>query len=128
MNRQKVDKVILWICGTLFTVGGIIHWLIILGVMVERTPLFLTVYFHSLAVFSTMAGIGMFFRKRWGIKIALVICLTQIPAHLYMIYLDVFKNWNSGFGIAGRSIDLGLVSAFLVYIALRKPLRMESEI
>lgn len=123
MNSRRVDRVVLGISGCLFNVGGIIHWLIIFGLLQERAPALVTVYFHSLAVFSTAAGIGLLLSKGWGITIAVIICVTQIPAHLYTIYLDVSKGWNSGYAVSARVTDLILVSAFLVYIAFRKTLQ-----
>lgn len=120
MNRQKVDRIVLGVSGILFIVGGVIHWLILFGVIVEKAPFLVGTYFHSLAVFSMIAGIGLVRSKNWGIQIAIVICVTQIPAHLYMIYLDSFKGWNSGYGVPERVVDLALVSAFIIYIACRK--------
>lgn len=119
MNRAKVDRIVLGISGILFIAGGIIHWLIIFGILVEKAPFLVGMYFHSLAVFSMAAGIGLVLSKAWGIQIAMVICVTQIPAHLYMMYLDTFKAWNSGYGVPARVIDLALVGAFIIYIACR---------
>lgn len=95
--------------------GGIIHWLIIFGVMKETAPLFISIYFHSLAVFSPITGIGVALIKEWGRKAGLLIAITQIPAHLYMLYLDNFANWKSGLTAWERGIDIVFAIFFLSY-------------
>ena len=119
MDLQKADTIVLRISGFLFIAGGIVHWLIIFGVLVEKAPFILGLYFHSLAVLSAAAGLGLMLLKNWGIKTATFICVTQIPAHLYMMYLDSFKDWNSGYSITGRAVDLFLVVFFIWYVTYR---------
>lgn len=119
MNVQKLDAIILRISGVLFTLGGLSHWLIIVGVLTEKCPRFIELYFHSLAIFGVAAGVGLVRLKDWGVKLGILICVTQFPPHLYMIYLDVFHDWNSGFGPVGRAIDLFLAALFLAYSSFR---------
>lgn len=107
--------IIIKVVGVLFILGGIIHWLIIFGVLKEIAPFFITIYFHSLAVFSPLAGIGLVLIKKWGRKTGLLIALTQIPAHLYMLYLDNFANWESGLTVLERGIDIVFAIFFLSY-------------
>jgi len=120
MNPRKVDVTVLRLSGLLFVAGGIVHWLIIFGILVEKTPLLIGMYFHSLAVLSAAAGVGLMLLKNWGITLAIWICVTQIPAHLWMMYLDAYTGWNSGYDLSARAIDLLLVSLFLIYVTYRK--------
>jgi hypothetical protein len=112
-------KVLIRIIGGLFIAGGVVHWLIILGVMTEITPFVITYYFHSLAVLSPLTGIGLIFVKNWGRKLGMLIAVTQIPAHAVMIYLDTFSGWQSGVSPWERSIDLVFAVFYLVFFNLK---------
>ena len=110
-----IHTIIIRMIGALFLLGGVVHWLIIFGVMKEAAPLFITVYFHSLAIFSPLAGIGICFIKEWGRKLGLLIALTQLPAHGYMLYLDSYANWNSGVAPWERGLDMAFAIFLLIY-------------
>ena len=110
-----IHVIIIRVVGALFILGGIVHWLIIFGVMKETTPLFISIYFHSLAIFSPLAGVGLCFIKEWGRKLGLVIALTQILAHGYMLYLDSYQNWNSGVTAWERGLDMAFAIFYLIY-------------
>ncbi|WP_319574667.1 hypothetical protein [uncultured Desulfobacter sp.] len=103
------------ITGIGFCLGGVVHWLIILGWMQEITPTIITVYFHSLAVLSPLAGIGIFRFKEWGRKLGYFVVITQIPSHTYMILLDHFQNWGSGVGVFERSLDLLFAGFYIIF-------------
>lgn len=104
--------------GLLFLYGGVIHWLIICGIMKEKAPLILTIYFHSLAVLSIIAGVGLLTIKNWGRKIGYLIVITQIPAHIIMLYLDIFQNYGSGVSAGERSLDLGFALFYVIFYSL----------
>ncbi|MBW2661535.1 MAG: hypothetical protein JRD93_06015 [Deltaproteobacteria bacterium] len=110
-----LHKIIIQTIGVLFLLGGIVHWLIIFGVIKEATPVLITIYFHSLAIFSPLAGIGLCFIKEWGRKLGLLIALTQLPAHGYMLYLDSYANWNSGVAPWERGLDMAFAIFYLIY-------------
>lgn len=107
------------IIGGLFIAGGMVHWLIILGVMTEIAPLVITFYFHSLAALSPLAGVGLIFIKNWGRKLGMLIAITQIPAHAVMIYLDEFAGRHSGVAPWERGIDLVFAVFYLVFFNLK---------
>lgn len=86
--------------------------------MKEAAPLLITAYFHSLAIFSPLAGIGLCFIKEWGRKLGLVIVLTQLPAHGYMLYLGSYANWNSGVAPWERGLDMAFAIFYLIYFQL----------
>lgn len=96
-------------------VGALIHWLIIFGIMVEKTPFVLTMYFHSLAVINIIGGTGILMMKQWGRMVGLLIATTQIPAHLAMVILGVYYNYDSGLTIVERGVDIGFAVFFLVF-------------
>ena len=93
--------------------------------MYEKSPLLLTVYFHSLAVFDIVAGIGILMNKKCGYIITLLIALTQIPAHSYVLVLDVYRLYGSGVSVLVREIEIFLSVCFLMYVVYalvsRKP-------
>ena len=101
--------------GVLLIIAGFIHWLIIFGILSERSPFILTVYFNSLSIIDILAGIGMLLLRPWGLKIVFFIIVTQIPAHLYMMYLDTFQEYQSGFSVPGRVFDMALLLIGLFY-------------
>ena len=101
--------------GAFFLLGGVVHWLIIFGVMKEVAPILITIYFHSLAIFSPLAGYGLCNFREWGRKLGLIIALTQLPAHSYMIYLDSYTKWNSGVTTCERGLDMAFAIFFLIY-------------
>lgn len=107
------------IIGCLFITGGIVHWFIIFGVMKEITPVVITYYFHSLAVLSPLAGIGLIAIKNWGRMFGMLIAATQIPSHTIMIYLDVCKSWDSGLVPWERGIDLAFAVFYLIFFNLK---------
>jgi len=110
-----LNLIIIKITGLLFLYGSVIHWLIIFGVMSEKAPLLLTVYFHSLAVFNILAGIGLLSLKPWGRIAGFYIAVTQIPAHIIMIYLDMVHHYNSGLTCMERGIDIGFALFYIIY-------------
>jgi hypothetical protein len=115
-----MNIIIIKFTGILFFIGGIIHWLIIGGIMKEVTPFFITIYFHSLAVLSPAAGYGLLFLKNFGRKLGFFIAATQIPAHLTMIWLDNFNNWNSLVSWPERLVDIIFAIFFLIYFSRPK--------
>lgn len=119
MNPASIDKLVLRTFGVVLIAGGVVHWLIIFGVMFEKTPLLLEIYFHSLAVLSPAAGIGLLTHRVYGIKLAMFIFITQVPAHSYMIYLDAVQHWDSGYSIPLRLLDIGLVVVGMGYLLFR---------
>lgn len=110
-------KLIIQLVGIGFVVGGCIHWMIILGIMQEATPVFITFYFHSLAVLSPLAGIGLFKLRKWGRGLGFFIVITQIPAHLYMIWLDNFTSWESGLSLIERGFDIGFAVFYIIFFS-----------
>jgi len=100
--------------------GGVAHWLIILGVMQEKTPLVITIYFHSLAGLSPLAGVGLCLIKKWGRSAGMVIAFTQIPAHTYMLYLEAYRNWNSRVATWERGIDIAFAIFYIIYFCCPK--------
>lgn len=120
MNGAKFDRAILRIFAILLVLGGLVHWLIIFGVMTERTPLLIEAYFHSLAILSPAAGVGLWLRSTPGIQLATFIFITQIPAHLYMIYLDSYQGWESGYSVPMRLLDIAMVVIGLLYFRIRR--------
>jgi hypothetical protein len=115
MNNRLIIK----LAGILFIAGGIIHWLIIFDILKEKTPLLITVYFHSLSVLSPAAGAGLLLFKERGRKTALFIAATQIPAHLYMMTIDRFCEWNSGLSYNERIIDI-IFACFILFFLTQK--------
>lgn len=113
-------KLIIKTAGVLFIGGGIIHWLIIFGIFKEKTPLLITLYFHSLSILSPAAGAGLFQLKEWGRKTAIFIAGTQIPAHLYMITIDRFYAWNSGLSYTERIADIIFAGFILIFLTRKK--------
>lgn len=116
-------RIFIGLIGIGFCLGGLVHWLIIFGVMSEKTPQLITIYFHSLAVLSPAAGIGLILAREWGRKLGFFIAATQIPAHLAMIGLDQFWGYNSGVGIAERGFDL-VFAVFYILFFSRKTIRI----
>ena len=115
MKKLMIHTIIIRTIGVLFLLGGIVHWLIIFGVIKEATPVLITIYFHSLAIFSPLTGYGLCIFREWGRKLGLIIVLTQLPAHSYMIYLDSYTNWNSGVTTWERGLDMAFAIFFLIY-------------
>ena len=103
-------------------VAGAVHWLIIFGIMHERTPLLITVYFHSLAVIDPVSAVGLFKRRNWGRLMAMGLAALQIPAHGYMIYLDNFTSWTSGLSLPERMVDM-VLSTVMIAVFSTKPFR-----
>lgn len=112
-------KTIIRVIGVLFCMGGIVHWLIILGVMTERAPFIITAYFHSLALLGPLAGFGLVFYKNWGRRLGYFISVTQIPAHVCMLILDQFYHWSSGVGMLERGIDILFAIFYIVFFSRR---------
>lgn len=101
--------------GVLFIFGGLIHFAILAGFLVERAPSFISWYFHSLSILDIVTGIGLYKQKTWAVKLGLFIMYTQIPTHSYMLYLDMFQDYRSGVPEWQRFIELGLA---IFYISL----------
>jgi len=114
-HLTKTESFIIRLFGFFLIVAGIIHWFILIGFLSEKTPLLLTWYFDSLAFFDILAGVGMYLIRPWGLKIAFLIVITQIPAHFFMMYLDYFEGYQSGFSILGRMLDITLLGGGLLY-------------
>lgn len=87
--------------------------------MNERAPALINYYFHSLAVLDLLVAWGIYRCKRWGLYLGLIIALTQIPSHLYMMYLDYFEDYGSMVDYVSRSVDVFLS---LVYLYIFKKL------
>ena len=113
-------KYIIKITAIGLCLGGVVHWLIILGFMQEITPFSITLYFHSLAVLSPLAGVGIFKFRDWGRKLGYFIVITQIPAHSYMIWLDNFTTWESGVGISERGFDLVFAVFYIIFFSRQR--------
>lgn len=114
-HLTKTESSIIRLFGFFLIVAGIIHWFMLIGVFPEKTPFFLTRYFNSLAFFDILAGVGMCLIRPWGLKIAFLIIITQIPAHFFMMYMDYFERYQSGFPILGRMLDIALLGGGLLY-------------
>lgn len=113
MYNYSMAQLLIYLTAGVFLIGGFIHWLIIFGVMTERSPLLLTTYFHSLAVLDLLVALGLLYKKRWALYLGLMIALTQIPAHVYMWYIDNYLAYGSGVGIETRIIDILLSIIYL---------------
>lgn len=125
-NLTTTESVIIRFFGVLFIIAGLIHWSGFFINIPERAPYTLSFYFNSLIFFDILTGVGMLFVRPWAIVIALLILVTQIPAHLFMIYLDIFEEYRSGFPILGRVTDITFLVAGLLYLRnffLRKATR-----
>lgn len=112
--------------GIGFCIGGFVHWMIIFGLMQELTPILITIYFHSLAILSPACGIGILLSKAWGRKLGFFIACTQIPAHLYMLWLDHFTNWQSGVNFSERSFDLVFAVFYIIFFNIQRVKKMFS--
>jgi len=108
-------KLVINLTAIIFFLGGIIHWLIIFGVMNERAPALLTYYFHSLAVLDLLVAFGLYRLKRWSLYLGLFITITQIPAHQYMMFLDYVRDYDSEIDFMTRSVDI-ILSLVYFYI------------
>lgn len=115
MRKNIILLIIIRAAGLIFVIAGVVHWLIIFGVIYEKTPILLTYYFNSLAILNLIAGFNLILCKEFGRKVGLFIMLTQIPSHSYMIAMDLFYFWNSGVSILERIVDI-VLSLLYIYV------------
>lgn len=112
MHSNSVRNII----GVLLICGGLIHVGIIVGLFHENTPIFITFYFHSLAIIDLIAGYSVISRRRYAYWFIMFIGITQIFSHGYMVFLDTYLGYNSGVLIVSRCMDI-IFSMFLIYFA-----------
>mgnify|MGYP006285459183 CR=1 FL=1 len=95
----------------LLLVGAFIHLLIIVGIMSEEgIPLFFTVYFHSLLVMNVVCAFGLWYYQRWGWYLVILIALSQIFSHMYLLVFYFQVNQ-----VIDRIVDIVLVTYLLYY-------------
>lgn len=111
--QNRFYTIISNILGILLIIGGVIHWLIIFGVLHERAPYGITLYFHSLAVLDILAGVGLIRQYRWAYLLVAYIGVTQIAAHGYMSVLDIHHQYGSGITTIERGVDILIALTFI---------------
>ncbi len=109
--EKNIQGIFVHLFGVILIIAGVIHWFSIFGILPsEKTPFFIGSYFDSLALFDIIAGIGILFRRQWGLWLVFFILITQIPAHSYMAYLDIVHQYGSGFTPIFRFIDIVIIA------------------
>lgn len=113
--KIRTDQILRIIWGFGFLVAGLLHWLVVLGFISEKTPLVIDVYFDSLAVLNLIVAWGFFTNVAWAITLGLAIMLLQLPAHSYMIYLDEWSSYGSGLSNSARIVDIFFALLYIYY-------------
>lgn len=106
---EKRPKQLVFICILLIT-ASLIHFLIIFGVFKEEGLLpLISWYFNSLSLVNIIAAYGIWNFRKWGRVIVLLIAITQIASHSYLLLkLGTYQ-------LPARIIDIAFAIYFLVY-------------
>lgn len=115
IKGQKI-RLFIKIISILFLLGAISHWLIIFGILKEKAPPLINWYFHSLAILNPLVAFGLWRRKEWGRFLAITICITQFPAHGYMLWQQILSG---GQVETWRFLDLLFCGFFLIFLNLK---------
>ena len=78
-NLTRTDIFVLRFFGVLLIISGILHLYHLLGLIPEKTPYLIELYFDSLTVFDILAGIGFIFvnTQKTLFKKALILSIPQ---------------------------------------------------
>ncbi|MCK9603088.1 MAG: hypothetical protein M0R66_01725 [Candidatus Omnitrophica bacterium] len=92
MPLKSKELIIIRLISILLLLGGLAHWLVIFGILEEKVTPLIDLYFHSLAILSPLAALGLWRLKNWGRILAIAICLTQFPAHFTTFALEISQK------------------------------------
>lgn len=119
-NLTRKEHFVIFFFGILLIIAGLLHGFHVFGMIPEKSPYFLGIYFDALTIGDIIVGLGFLYTKglffKRSLQAALVIAFTNIPANAYMIYLDVYTNYQSGYLVTYRLIDIAILLFGLWYI------------